>query len=284
MDRPHNSTLIGLAAAATSVGVAGLAAWGVLRVLSDYQQTLVDASSDGPMDVPVVVALREIPVGRTISAEDLTEMMYRDAYIPPSALLRAEHTVGRVARERILPKELVREERLAPPGMGGDLDAVIASGMRAESINISGSQQVSGFVNAGNRVDVITTLFDSDGKPAETRTLLQAVRVLAVDDRAHEALERGVKLKPQVTLEIPPDDAEKLTHAIAHGRVRLVLRSDVDFMFTEERQATTTSELLGGTDEAQRMTLQEFHQAGGSSPGAVVRIVNGTEETVERVR
>lgn len=266
-----------------SVLVAGVAAYGVFVVLGNYQDQLVAASAEEPAEVTVPVANKVLSMGRTITAADVDEVQLRAAYVPATAILKVEDIVGRVPGERILPGDLVREERLAPAESGHDLDAVIASGMRARSVNLSGGDQVSGFLLPGNRVDVIVTLYDRvTGEVAETRTLVQAVRVLAVDDRLDEAGRRGIKLKPQVTLELAPDDAEKITHAQREGDIRLTLRSDIDFEW-EITGGATTAALLGGTPGAERRTIAQLWEERGVEGASVVRVIHGADEVVERV-
>lgn len=281
MNARTRSSLAATAFAVASALVAGIATFGVFVVLGDYQDALLEAVDEEPHEITVPAAARDLPLGRTIQPDDLVQLQIRDVYVPPTAIRLPESIVGRVATERILAGELIRMERLAPPESGHGLDAVIATGMRGRSVNLSGASQVSGFLLPGNRVDVITTLQEgATGAPAETRTLVQGVRILAVDDRTAESAERGIRLKPQVTLELTPADAERVTHAGREGSVRLTLRSDIDFSLNETAGATTSA-LLGGTPGAERRTLFELRDE--AEPVSVVRIIHGGDVVAERV-
>jgi pilus assembly protein CpaB len=215
-------------AALASLLVAAHAGSVVLQVVDRWRDDLAEARAARPREVRVPVAAAEIPVGRTIEARDLLLVAQREAFLAPSVHRELEPLVGRVAAERILAGDLVREERLAPVGAGTELNAVVGTGMRAQSVNLADSASVSGFVQPGNRVDVITTLVAEDGTPGETTTLLQAVRVLAVDDGLAREKLRSIKIRPQVTLEVGPEDAQRLAAATQGAAVRLTLRGDTD--------------------------------------------------------
>lgn len=187
--------------------------------------------------VGIVVAARDIPPGLTITTDDLQKRDLPEIYIPDEVFRTPEEVVGRVAMERVLQGEFIREERLADPEAGVGLNAIIPRGMRAISVDVKDASAVSGFLNPGNFVDVVGTFTDAE-KPS-TRTLLRAVTVLAVNDRLVDAMyirEEGGKKKkkgkkkgkPSVTLAVTPEQAELLTHAVDEGEITLALRNDID--------------------------------------------------------
>jgi pilus assembly protein CpaB len=187
--------------------------------IGHFESALVEARVAPPM-VDALVVTREIPMGGTVTAEDLKVVQY-----PAGTLTLApvdpKGVVGRVVAERLLPGDPIREERLVPADAGHDLEALLAKGMRAQSVNLAAADTVSGFLNPGDRVDVIATVLGNDGLPPETRTILRGVRVLGIDDRLLASETRGVRLKEQVTLEVLPNEAEILAHADRTGPLRL---------------------------------------------------------------
>lgn len=130
--------------------------------------------------------------------------------------------------------------------------AGISVDMRAVSIPVSGPATVSYFVEPGSRVDIVGTFQEtSQRRLAETagsdsrlrlarqierrvvtRTVLQNVKVLAVGaattrDSYRKRRERGFDA---VTVELSPDDAEKLVFALGQvaGGLTLLLRNPED--------------------------------------------------------
>ena len=202
----------------------------VYTLIEDFQTQLDDAQRPEET-VEVVVAGKDLLPGLTVQVEDLNVVRLPDAYIPDEAFRRKEEVIDRVARDRILEGEFIREERLADPEAGYGMNAIIPQGMRAFAINISSGSAVSGFINPGNFVDIIVTF--PDAVPPKSITLLQAIAVLAVDDRITETVidektGRRRRVKPSVTLAITPQQAERLAHANDQGALTLTLRNDVD--------------------------------------------------------
>ncbi len=266
-----------------SFGAAAVASVVIYFVISSYQQELVNATLPDET-VNVMVAKHDIGPGKTIVAADLHMTELPPEYVPDSVLRQPDEAVGRVPRERILKNEFIREERLADPEAGLGLNAIIPRGMRALSINISDGSSVSGFLNPGNYVDVLVTIEGDESRAAETVTLLQAVTVLAVNDRMGAIQEVDVtKGKPSVTLAVTPELAEKLTHAVAQGVVTLTLRNDIDVTHVETHGAFSDS-LLGGEETDKRITIKEWNDRRAQSRDATLTIIQGSDVTTEKVR
>ncbi len=181
--------------------------------------------------------------------------------LPEGVARASDEVVGRVPRERLLAHEPVRMERLAPPGETEGLSVLVPAGMRAVSLVLDGHDRVSGFLQFGNRVDIIVHTDAEDGGDTETRTVLEGVRVLALGrDPA-----TGGRGKPQVVLQLTPDDAQTLTHAVEAGKVELVLRSDIDLALSDlARESATTRQLLGLPE--QRIVVREWMSRASPSP------------------
>jgi pilus assembly protein CpaB len=177
----------------------------------------------------VVVAARDIPPGWTIKSEHLATRKLPPQYVPDEVYRTPEEVVGRVAMERILGGEFIREERLADPEAGVGLPAIIPRGMRALQVPVNNAAAVSGFLNPGNFVDVIAVC--TEANPPEVRTLLQSVTILAVDDRmstVHDKKKGGERASASVTMALTPSDAEIVKHAFGSCRITLSLRNDID--------------------------------------------------------
>lgn len=268
-----------------SLAAAGVAAAVIWSVITSYQRELVDATRQEET-VQVIVAGHDLAQGRTIAPEDLQPIELPPDYVPNAVLREAAQAIGRVPRERILSREFIREERLADPEAGVGLNAIIPRGMRAISINIQGGAAVSGFLNPGNYVDVLVTVRQgSSGEQAETNTLLQAITVLAVNSRmgVGGTGAEGRRASPSVTLAVTPEQAEKLTHAVAESRVTLTLRNDIDVTHIETNGAFS-EELLGGTTEDKRIPITEWKKRSTKSGDGSIIMIRGSNEQKEKVK
>lgn len=183
----------------------------------------------------VVVAAVDIPPGWTIKTEHLAKRQMPADYVPSEVYRTADEVVGRVAAERVLAGEFIRDERLADPEAGVGLPAIIPRGMRALQVPVKDGAAVSGFLNPGNFVDLITVC--ANAEPPEVRTLLQSVTVLAVDDRMTDLAyvaptttgrKRGGRVRASVTMALTPQQAELVKYAFGQCRITLALRNDID--------------------------------------------------------
>jgi pilus assembly protein CpaB len=85
---------------------------------------------------------------------------------------------------------------------------------------------VAGFINPGNMVDVLVTLTQS---PPITKTVLENVLVLAsgteLERRGHEEKPQPVRV---ITVEVTPEEGEKLALAANEGKLQLALRNPLN--------------------------------------------------------
>lgn len=266
-----------------SFGAAAFASIIIYFVISSYQAEL-EGVNQPEETVHVMVAAHDLGPGRTIMTEDLRLVELPPDYVPDSVLRNLGQAVGRVPRERILEHEFIREERLADPEAGLGLNAIIPRGMRALSINISSGSAVSGFLNPGNYTDVLVTIQGDESREAETVTLLQAVTVLAVNNRLGTSIEQmDANYRPSVTLAVTPELAEKLTHAVAQGTVTLTLRNDIDVTHVETH-GTEAAELLGGDASEKRITVKEWTERTRQSRDGTLTIIQGSDIQKEKIR
>lgn len=186
----------------------------------------------------VVVASVDIAPGQPITKEMLQEREMEKSYIPREAIKELDSVEGRVAMERILFGEFIREDRLAATDAGTGMAAIIPRGMRAYQVSVAGGRGMSGFLSPGNFVDVIAVCTDIE--PPDVRTLLTSLTVLAVNDKmvddsyanpaeaAPKKKKGSKKVKPSVTVALAPQEALELKHADEECEIYLSLRNDID--------------------------------------------------------
>lgn len=198
----------------------------------------------------VVVAKVEIPLGSRIVAEQLAVAQFPKSVAPDGTYgVIDEKLVGRVAVTRINPREPVTESRLAPVGAAGGLPSLIPDGYRAMTVKVDDVVGVSGFIQPGTLVDVVVTINPPDEDKRRERVskiVLQNIKVLAngqnIDKPKNEKETERVKA---VTLQVTPEQAEKLALASSEGKLQLVMRNAVDQSDEVTPGANKTSLLAG---------------------------------------
>jgi pilus assembly protein CpaB len=244
----------------------------IYRIVQDARNRIPAQKPEESSEV--VVASRNIPPGVTISATHLQTRELPDAFIPAEVYRTPEEVIGRVAMERILYGEFIREERLADPEAGVGLTAIIPRGMRGFQVKLRGGQQLSGFLNPGNFVDIIAVC--AEAEPPEVRTILQSVTVLAVNDRmvdttyeeddAGGSRGRKRKSKPSVTLALEPSDAQRVKHASGECDLSLTLRNDIDVTNIDSNDRGPDAGPLGPSLDIEVDAEAEEGQTGSLSP------------------
>jgi pilus assembly protein CpaB len=200
----------------------------------------------------VVVAAMDIELGSKINPQMLTAVDWPSGSVPPGAFADAKDLQDRVLRVSVQRGEAVLERKLAPSGTQGGLSAVIAEGKRAMTVRVNDVVGVAGFALPGNYVDVLVNSQRETGKSQPAKpisiTVLEHVLVLAVAQEAGRD-ETKPKVVSAVTLELTPQDAEKLDLARSVGALSLVLRNQLDRREVATRGITKT-QLLGEQEAA----------------------------------
>lgn len=144
--------------------------------------------------------------------------------------------VGSVVREPILAGEPIVGRKIVRAGDSGYLAAYLEPGMRAMAIAVTVESAAGGFILPGDRVDVVFTAeVDKPGveggggsKQVVAGTVLQNVKVLAIDQSTRAGDNEQTVVGATATLEVGPQDAEILAQAKAQGELSLSLRSYAD--------------------------------------------------------
>ncbi len=198
------------------------------------------AAMPNPDEMPhVLVATKSLPIGTIIGADayryqpwpkELVEEAY---YIEGKSDM--QKLVGSVVRTAIAAGQPVTQGSLIQPGDRGFLAAALAPGMRAVTVPVSIQSSVAGFIFPGDRVDLMLTqsvIGGGDGAPLKVaETILRNLRVLATDQRTNAMGEDGkpvVQPYSNVTVEVSPRMAEKISVAQTIGAISLSLRSITD--------------------------------------------------------
>jgi pilus assembly protein CpaB len=189
-------------------------------------------NEQGAAGTQVVVAAADIPQGGRVTAASLQLTEWPSGALPPGAFTDLKQLENRVVRADIRRGEPMLESKLAPPGTTGGLSAVVAAGKRAMTVRVNDVVGVAGFALPGNYVDILVNLQAGGGdagmrEQSVSKIVLERILVLAVaqESAVDDSKPRVVNA---VTLELTPDQVEKLDLARSIGSLSLVLRNQVD--------------------------------------------------------
>jgi pilus assembly protein CpaB len=202
-----------------------IAAYGIYNFLSFKQK---EADSLRAANQEIVIAAQDIPPGTVINEEVIKKGLIKTtpwpkSSIPAGAFSSPQQVVGKINRVKILANEPILESRLA--GEGAGLTVRLESGKRALAVRVDEIIGVSGFIVPDDRVDVIltTTPLGGNQDAKVSKIVLQNKRVLSVA-QSTEQKEGKPQLARSITLEVTPDEAEKLSLASQEGQIALALR------------------------------------------------------------
>lgn len=202
-----------------------IAAYGIYNFLSQQQKA---ADSLRASNQDIVVAAQDIPPGTTLNEEALKKGVIKTTpwpktSIPAGAFSSPQQVFGKVNRVKILANEPILESRLA--GEGAGLTVRLEAGKRALALRVDEIVGVSGFIVPDDRVDVIltTTPLGAAQDAKISKIVLQNKRVLSVA-QSTEQKDGKPQLARSITLEVTPEEAEKLSLASQEGQIVLALR------------------------------------------------------------
>jgi pilus assembly protein CpaB len=240
------------------LGVA-LAAGGIAALLAGRSDPPPPPPPPAPVvqidTVEILVARNDIGMGTVVSPNDIQWQIWPTAAASPVFLRKSDRPdaikqlSGSIARSPLVAGEPVREAKLIRADGSGFMAAILPSGMRAISTDISPETGAGGFILPNDRVDVILTRRDRDaekqgaGDAHTAETILTNVRVLAIDQTIEEKNGQRVVVGKTATLELTPGQAEQLAVARQSGTLTLALRSLIDARETN----IDNSERRGGT-------------------------------------
>jgi pilus assembly protein CpaB len=189
---------------------------------------------EAPTSAPsmkVLVARVAIHTGQIIKPDDLRWQPWPGGELPATYAVEGKRPladfVGAVARAHFGAGEPVTEAKLVLANTRGFMSAVLQPGMRAVSVPITATSAVSGFIYAGDRVDVLLThvLTSAQGQRNATETILRNARVIAMDQKVEFSPGDKPDVAKTATLELTPKQSEIVTLAVKMGDLSLVLRS-----------------------------------------------------------
>ncbi len=218
-----------------------LSAGGVAAYLASGSDSKPPAAPVAQLQtVDVLVAKSDIGLGQTVTPNDMQWQSWPAAAASNTFIRRSERPdattqiAGSIARSPFIAGEPIRETKLVKADGSGFMAAILPTGMRAVSTEISPETGAGGFILPNDRVDVI--LSRREKNPDRTNAsdivvseiILTNIRVLAIDQAPKEKDGQSSVVGKTVTLELKAEQTATLAAARQAGTLSLALRSIAD--------------------------------------------------------
>jgi pilus assembly protein CpaB len=222
---------------AIAVGAGGVA----LYLASSSEQAPPPAAPVAQLQTTdVLVAKSEIALGQTLGPDDVQWQSWPTSAASSTVIRRTDkpdapgQLAGSIARSPFIAGEPIRELKLVRANGSGFMAAVLPTGMRAVSTEISPETGAGGFILPNDRVDVILSKRDKNPDRGgaqdivNSEVIMSNIRVLAIDQAPKEKDGQNTVVGKTATLELKPEQAELLARARQTGTLSLALRALVD--------------------------------------------------------
>ncbi len=236
---------------AAALVTAGAATFGVYRVIETTK------SQNQVVLRPVVVANADVAEGAALDAAGVIVSQWPAAAVPPGAFGSLDSVVGRVTRVAVFKGEAIVPGRLAPLGTGPGIQVKISPGKRAMAVRIDDVVGVSGLIQPDSRVDVLVNIRDAQENGTQVSKLFMSnMRVLSVGTVVGSGPDNRPINATTATLEVFPEEAERLSVAMREGTIQLVLRGygDPDSINTN---GARSADVLDQLQAARRVRVVE---------------------------
>jgi pilus assembly protein CpaB len=289
-----------------ALGTAGIAAFLLSQFLaSQAPAPTTTAVQTGTQNV--LVAARDIMPGTVLTADDIRWEPWPDTLIDERFVVQPpqienqpaaasqdpqQEFLDRIARRAIKAGEPMAKEMVIKQGDSGVAAANLAPGMRAITINVPPAAGVAGLVLPNDRVDVVMSVSVRDlvgltgWKDVVLRfsaeTILRDVRVVAINQKlAHDPKDGVAEPGNLATLEVTPDQAERLRVAEQLGTLTLTLRSMVPGQNDNDKRQTYTMDIRASRSLSALVAL-DLEQDEADMPETATEAVAMAKERAKR--
>jgi len=167
----------------------------------------------------VVVATSEIKFGEVIDSNKIKVVDWPQDAFPEGAFTAASEVISdgnRRVLTTIFPGEPIITAKITGENGRAGLAGIIAEGMRAVTVPVNTVNGVAGFVQPGDRVDILITKNDDNDDGVSATTLMEYVKILSVDQNAGSRNETA-QLASSVTIETDAKGAKKIAWGLCEA-------------------------------------------------------------------
>jgi pilus assembly protein CpaB len=216
----------------------------------------------------IVVAAKHLPFGTALTDDNIQEISWGADTLPTGAFSSKQAVSKdgvRTTLAAVEQGEPILSAKVTAPGQRASLSTMIDKDKRAITIRVDDVRGVAGFILPGDRVDVVMNRTESETKKNYSDLLLQDVKVIAVDQISSEQKDHPTVAKA-VTLEVTPQQAQKISLATDVGHLSLILRKAGDSNVVENQQVTESDLLAGNTPARVAPASVPVNQAAPAGP------------------
>jgi pilus assembly protein CpaB len=216
----------------------------------------------------IVVAATPLTFGTQLSPENLKEIPWSTGALPDGAFASKREVLNdgrRMALAAIARNEPILHSKITAPGQRATLSSILDPGKRAVTVRVDDVRGVAGFIQPGDRVDVVLIRTEAESRTNEgySDVILQSAKVLAIDQITGERTEQPTIAKA-VTLEVTPEEAQKILLATNIGRLSLILRQPEEAVADPAQRVTEAD--LGNARAAPKAVVTPTIQAPPPAP------------------
>lgn len=262
MTRPSTVTIVSVLAFL----IAGCAS----LLVYNYLKSQTGRQSQG---VAIVAAATDIPIGTKLDAGHVKLATWPKEALAAGYLTDAKLLPGRVAVRQMSAGDVITESKLMPQNVattGGIMTYIVPQGHRAVTVAVNEVAGVAGFITPNSRVDIVLTTPQPGAADREdniSKIILQNIPVLA-SGQVTEQKEGKPVIVPTVTLDLTPEDAEKLIVGAKKGALQLLLRNVIDVAAVDTKGATIPNALNWSRQAPAPGTVHRKATAGRKAPAA----------------
>ena len=229
----------------------------------------------------IAAAAVDLKWGTKLTEEMIKLTLFLNDSMPAGAFFTAEELIGRVVVSALKQGEPIVEHRLAAENVKtGGVAAILSKGKRAIAVKGDKVIGISGFIKPGNRVDVLVTLTDPKTKQGKTKLVLENIPVLATGEQIESS--KGNPSPVDVyTLEVSPEEGEKLALAAAKGKLQFALRNVMDMETVLTKGATISQTLSSLSSVKQKKVGKNWVPKDTTFK---VEIIKGDKMSIKKVK
>jgi pilus assembly protein CpaB len=226
--------------AVIAIAFASVASYSLYKYLKGQEAKVQEVMKVSVTAQKVVVAAKNIPVGEAITSAQVKTVDWPTESLPAGTFAMENEVVGRTTLQTIETGNPVTVSKLLPVGgLPGVMNYKIPEGHRAMTVGVDQVSGVAGFITPNSMVDVVLTAKPPGYRQSVSRIVMQNIPVLATGQVIEQKDGKPV-LVPTVTLDVTPEEAERLVMANSSGSLRLLLRRAGDSDVAKTRGATVT--------------------------------------------
>jgi pilus assembly protein CpaB len=233
---------------------------------ASYMTSRVIAERGAPAEiekVSILVAKRNLSMGTLITEPEklFDEKQVTKGEEPKKAIRSFEELKKSRLNKPLSAEQFVTSDDLIDSDKGLNLD----KGMRAVALNVNAEKIAGGFVLPHTHVDIVSVISGNNGETT-SKIILQKILVLAVDQSANRPDDKQAVVASTVTVQVTPEQAQRLALAQKLGTISLILRAFDDDQSVTTKAATSTNILQESSDGKSDDTLVMDGDSGGKRP------------------